>query len=169
MELTKTQIAIHESGHVIASFKLNRRFEFVTIKESEGVLGFVKYSKTEMNEVLEIIKKQRFESLTEEEERLIEDQNIIEFAGFYAEKKYTGNKNHEGSSHDRTNSIIAAESMFGSITELEDYLNMIGEKTEKLVVEDWKLIRRFAEYLVEKETLTYEQSKIIYESLSLNR
>src|ERR1035438_798584 len=108
--MDKKATAYHEAGHVFTAIRLIVPFKYVTIIETGDALGHVRFN----NNIVKILKKLEVEQASPNDRMNIEKNIIIDFAGYYAEKKYTGRKNNIGASQDWENAVTKADRFLGS-------------------------------------------------------
>src|SRR5690348_7943364 len=105
--------AFHESGHVIAAWHLGLKFVYVTIKPEENTLGHVKFNSKTAKRLASINNTQKEPSPFEK--CLVEKNIITDFAGFFAQKKFTGIEDPISASGDYRNAVDAASIICNSI------------------------------------------------------
>jgi hypothetical protein len=88
----KISTAYHEAGHAVASWHFRKRFRSVTIVPTGESLGCVKSN--------QYLKRNPEYELDSRMINCFETKAQILFAGYYAEKKFTGRGNSVGASRD---------------------------------------------------------------------
>jgi len=159
--------AYHESGHVVAAFHFDMPIEYVTIKPNENSLGHVRYDGKIATRLAQL--KNTYTDPTNDERILIEKDIIVDFAGFYAEKKFTGQQNTIGASSDWQNAILKAGVIHSSDNIIEKFQEYCAVYAEEFVDEPvhWQQIEVIAENLLLRETLTYDEIQKLIAEITL--
>ena len=123
--------AYHESGHAITAIHLDIPFRYLTIIKNETSLGHVLFG-SKVSLLCASLKNEYAEPTCKQKE-LIERDIIIDFAGFYAEHKFTGRRNKISASQDWNNAISKAEVIHDSLDIIEKYLEYLAVRAEGIV------------------------------------
>lgn len=168
IEIKLKDIAYHEAGHALLSYKLRKEIEFVTIipNKEEGYLGCVQHLKTEKN--LSYVNESGEFSVYKKDRPKIEKNVMIYCAGHIAEIKYTKEVVEEINVTDFQYVLDFLVALSDSDKESEAYLNWLYTKTETIINkgENWYAVEALAnELLVYKELDGKETVKIIRDAI----
>jgi hypothetical protein len=150
-------VAYHEAGHAVASWWLDSAtdydlsFEYVTIVPNDHSVGHMRY------ETMPTLAEDNLEDdpkLRDYTERMI----IIIFAGFVAEKRFTGRGNHVGADHDFRNAHALA-TQFQQTDECQAaYMKWLFKRSEALIDRFWPYVEELAKQLHQRQTLSWAES-----------
>ena len=150
--------AYHEAGHVVAAFEMGISVRYVTIRpHGKGLMGNT------------VLRPTRFTPG-------VGGHLIIELAGASAAQLFRPDACPEdddqvpdaidraGIRDDLEQVLDAANLLFNTDEEKQDYLKKMIDRTDKLVESNWcqEAIQDIAEALLEKNTLTGREAKEIY-------
>jgi len=153
-------VAIHEAGHALAHIITGSHFDYVTIKEDNGinkpgqrVLGLTKLDKPQTNKDWD-----QFSILNPNEfDRFFKD-NFISISGYVAETIYRGRSNTKSSKED------LRQWLYISLKHLSEQLSskyisfLLAYAFEVLHKdENWSNIAAIALALVDEDTLSYDR------------
>lgn len=143
--------AHHEAGHAVAAWRFGMRFKHVTLKAGDGTLGQMlrgrspKWFKPDMD--------------SSDRTRLRAEHDIIvSFAGQVAECKFLGRRPRFGMEGDNQSALNMATYFCSSMSSAEAYLNYCFLTSRDLVNSHWREIEAVAEALLDRESLSHEET-----------
>lgn len=138
-------VAQHEAGHALMCVLLKRTFDCVTIKPDNGYVGAVL-------------------GLTDQgNERFLFQDALIFYAGLKSEELFS-NSNlsvYNGAQPDFQQVNRLVEAMAPGNKLVAPIHQEIRETCSNLLVNNWQSLKKIADALVKKETLTYQEVKNI--------
>jgi hypothetical protein len=152
----RTETAHHEAGHAVVRWALEQKFKYVTIKPEEGALGHVLKFRSRLTEVssknailLHVI-----------------CESVIGYAGQIAQQKHKGkvatfrrrNSNPQWCADNDEADNLAINWLGYSFETLDAFQQYTFASAEGIVARQWKSIQAVAAALLERETLTYNET-----------
>jgi hypothetical protein len=151
--------AYHEAGHAVVAWLQGHGFKGVSIvaDEVEGSVGRVTANRAPSWFRPDVQMDRRHRTLCEMEIREL-------LAGFEAERRFTGRRNHVGASRDLERAADYADWVTGgSVEEVEPYLDRLSVEVALLFDTDihWRAVQRLAEELVLRGELSGSEARSI--------
>jgi ATP-dependent Zn protease len=144
---TRKTTAYHEAGHASACIFENVSFDYVTIWPGIDFAGALRHEPMTLDEDGEVSDDDRWRHAR------------ISLAGPMAEERLTGRYNSEGASADADN----VWNLFSIYADYQSRIDRATEAAREMVAMRWPSIKRIALALRKKETLSYDEVRMIAE------
>jgi ATP-dependent Zn protease len=150
--------AYHEAGHAVAALVQGREVSEVTIvPDAKGdTLGHLR------QDSLPALVLDQCDPGAPEQRAGVEREILFCFAGPIAEEIFCGRKNHDGASGDMTCALRLASFLCGNVDETAAYFDRLLLQARDLVLSHWPAVKRVADELLDRRTLTGPQATEAY-------
>ena len=151
--------AYHEAGHAVVAWLQGHGFKGVSIVAAgvEGSVGRVTANRAPPWFRPDVQMDRRHQTLCDMEIREL-------LAGFEAERRFTGRRNHVGAGRDLERAVDYADWVTGgSVDEVEPYLDRLSVEVALPFDDDihWRAVQRLAEELVLRAELSGSEARSI--------
>jgi ATP-dependent Zn protease len=156
--------AIHEAGHAVAAWRLQRRFRSVTVRADAESDGHVRHNPWPDWPQPDI-------ELSTQTTLLFQDRIVISFAGPAAERRIalrTRAAVNIGGQGDRSMAADLGRYLSGSTREWEALLRWLQAKAENLVDNHRHEIEMLANELLQRETLSWRAVRRLLDPIITN-
>jgi hypothetical protein len=151
--------AYHEAGHAVVTVALGRAVRRVSIirRADDNSLGRSRGYPLGGGFQPDVSRSRR-------SRKTIEERVIIKCAGFHAESRFTGRRNHAGAAYDRQEAKEFL-SLLAEDEELKKYLAWLDVRSKNLVGSQliWRAIEYVARELLERKEITGQDVRRLYQ------